>query len=62
LEAEPVTITVDRTTQVSGLLQNALKPRACFVLAHGAGAGMTHPFMTAVAAGLAERDVATLRY
>jgi hypothetical protein len=32
------------------------------VFAHGAGAGMTHPFMEAVAAGLCERDIATLRY
>ena len=32
------------------------------MLAHGAGAGMTHPFMTAVAAGLAKRNIATLRY
>ncbi len=62
LEAEPVTIAIDQTTQVSGLLQKASRPRACFVLAHGAGAGMTHPFMTAVAAGLAERNIATLRY
>lgn len=38
------------------------EPRACFVFAHGAGAGMTHPFMEQVAAGLAERNVATLRY
>ncbi|HTL92486.1 MAG TPA: alpha/beta family hydrolase [Steroidobacteraceae bacterium] len=42
----------------------ALPPhaRACYVLAHGAGAGMEHPFMTAMAVGLAERGVATLRY
>lgn len=32
------------------------------MLAHGAGAGMGHPFMAAVADGLAERRVATLRY
>jgi len=32
------------------------------VLAHGAGAGMTHPFMTAVSEGLSRRDIATLRY
>ena len=38
------------------------RPRACYVLAHGAGAGMTHPFMTAIADGLAERGIATLRY
>jgi predicted alpha/beta-hydrolase family hydrolase len=37
-------------------------PRACYVLAHGAGAGMGHPFMAATAEGLAERGVATLRY
>ncbi|WP_291607737.1 alpha/beta family hydrolase [Bradyrhizobium sp.] len=36
--------------------------RACFVFAHGAGAGMTHPFMKEVAVGLAERDIVTLRY
>ena len=38
------------------------RPRACYVLAHGAGAGMTHPFMAAVAAELALRGIATLRY
>jgi predicted alpha/beta-hydrolase family hydrolase len=32
------------------------------VLAHGAGAGMTHPFLAAMAAELAERGIATLRY
>jgi len=32
------------------------------VFAHGAGAGMTHPFMTAVANELAERGIASLRY
>src|SRR5687768_8938110 len=36
--------------------------RACYVLAHGAGAGMAHAFMAAVADGLAERGIATLRY
>jgi hypothetical protein len=43
-------------------MQKAPQTRACFVLAHGAGAGMTHPFMTRVADGLAERNIATLRY
>jgi hypothetical protein len=37
-------------------------PRAGFVLAHGAGAGMAHPFMARLAEGLAERGIATLRY
>jgi len=59
---QPVTITVSDTQRVSGLLQAPPAARACYVLAHGAGAGMTHPFMTAVASGLAERGIATLRY
>jgi len=62
LEAEPVDVTIDDATRVSGLLQAPEQPRACFVFAHGAGAGMAHPFMTAIAAGLAERGIATLRY
>jgi uncharacterized protein len=59
--AEPVVVT-DGVVRVSGLLQTPARPRACYVLAHGAGAGMAHPFMAAVAAELADRDVATLRY
>ena len=61
-DLEPVTITVDDAHRVSGLLLAPRDARACYVLAHGAGAGMTHPFMEAVAAGLAERGIATLRY
>jgi predicted alpha/beta-hydrolase family hydrolase len=60
--SEPVTITVDDGIEVSGLLQTPPSSSACTVLAHGAGAGMTHPFMAAVAKGLAERHIATLRY
>ncbi|HUE77792.1 MAG TPA: alpha/beta family hydrolase, partial [Longimicrobiales bacterium] len=47
---------------VSALLVAPPSPRAALVLAHGAGAGMRHAFMQAVADGLAERGVATLRY
>ena len=47
---------------ISGLLQNAPAARACYVFAHGAGAGMTHPFMATVSAGLLERGISTLRY
>jgi predicted alpha/beta-hydrolase family hydrolase len=57
-----VTITVDDAHQVSGLVQVPHGARACYVLAHGAGAGMSHPFMAAVANGLAERGIATMRY
>src|SRR5882762_3906935 len=59
---QPVTITVDDAQRVSGLLQAPPEARACYVLAHGAGAGMAHPFMAAIANGLAERGIATLRY
>jgi uncharacterized protein len=61
-DADPVTIIVDDTHSVSGLLLAPPRARACYLLAHGAGAGMTHPFMHAVATGLAERAIATLRY
>lgn len=60
--AEPVTITLEDSIRVSGLLQTSPQPRACYVLAPGAGAGMTHPFMAAVATGLEQRGFATLRY
>jgi hypothetical protein len=47
---------------VSGILQAPADARACYVMAHGAGAGMTHSFMAAVANGLTDRSIATLRY
>jgi predicted alpha/beta-hydrolase family hydrolase len=59
---EPVSLAVGENTRVSGLLQVPPQPRALYVLAHGAGAGMDYPFLSAMAAGLAERGVATLRY
>ena len=61
-DVEPVVIAVDDATLVSGLLLMPPRARACYVLAHGAGAGMRHPFMAAVATELGERGVATLRY
>src|SRR5439155_7829334 len=61
-EPQPVTIPVSDAQRVSGLLQAPREARACCVLAHDAGAGMTHPFMAAIAKGLAERGTATLRY
>jgi predicted alpha/beta-hydrolase family hydrolase len=61
-EAKPISIAVADGVSVSGLLQTPPHARACYVLAHGAGAGMTHPFMAAVADGLGERGIASLRY
>ena len=60
--AEAITITVSDNESVSGLLQMPTKPRACYVLAHGAGAGMAHSFLAAMAEGLADRAIGTLRY
>src|SRR6185437_12540899 len=60
--AKSLRIDVGPSTSVSALLTNPSDSRACLVFAHGAGAGMTHAFMADVAAGLAERGVATLRY
>ncbi|MGB8746586.1 MAG: alpha/beta family hydrolase [Pseudolabrys sp.] len=59
---KPVSITVSDAIRVAGLLKKPPHARACYVLAHGAGAGMDHPFMEDVARGLAARGVATLRY
>lgn len=59
---EAISLTVADGQRVSGLLQVPPDPRACYVLAHGAGAGMTHAFMVAIASGLADRGIATLRY
>ncbi|MBI4545615.1 MAG: hypothetical protein HY703_10490, partial [Gemmatimonadetes bacterium] len=48
--------------RVSGLVLRPEDARALFVLAHGAGAGMRHRFLEAVARELAARGLATLRY
>jgi uncharacterized protein len=60
--AEPVTIPVDGAQTVSGLWQAAPDAKACLVLAHGAGAGMRHPFLESFASQLARRQIASLRY
>src|SRR4030095_3694435 len=59
---QSITILVSGTQRVSGLLQARPEACACCRLAQGAGAGMTHPFRSAVADGLAGRRIATLRY
>jgi hypothetical protein len=62
ISPQAVSIAVDDQRQVSGILLAPAEARICYVLAHGAGAGMAHPFMAAIANGLAERGIATLRY
>ncbi|MDF2901152.1 MAG: alpha/beta hydrolase, partial [Phenylobacterium sp.] len=62
MSPEPVVIAVDADHSVSGLWLKPEQADACIVLAHGAGAGMAHQSMTAIAEGLAECRIATLRY
>ncbi len=59
---QALALEIDRGQALSALLLAPRDARACYVLAHGAGAGMAHPFMAAVATGLAERAIATLRF
>jgi uncharacterized protein len=61
-ETHEITIPLPDGTAVSGLLLAPAAARAAYVLAHGAGAGMSHPFMTAAAEQLSTRGIATLRY
>jgi predicted alpha/beta-hydrolase family hydrolase len=56
-----LTIDVDGAS-VSAILQRPPRATALFVLAHGAGAGMRHPFMSATADALAAERIATLRF
>src|SRR6478672_5297799 len=53
---------IDGADTVSALLLQPPSAQACFVFAHGAGAGMTHEFMEQAASSLCERGIATLRY
>jgi predicted alpha/beta-hydrolase family hydrolase len=61
-DALPLTISVPEAGTVGALLMAPPGARACFVFAHGAGAGMAHAFMSAMASELAQRGVASLRY
>ena len=64
----PTTAAVERRLRVSGSVEvsalqvSPARPRALYVLAHGAGAGMRHAFMETMAQRLAARSIATLRY
>jgi predicted alpha/beta-hydrolase family hydrolase len=62
ISPQKLLVEVGKATSVSALLFQPKDARACFVFAHGAGAGMTHSFIEQATAGLAERGIATLRY
>ncbi|WP_431096284.1 alpha/beta hydrolase family protein [Polaromonas aquatica] len=57
-----LTIALPSGVTISGLLQAPADAKACYVFAHGAGADMNHAFMQAIAQGLAERGIASLRF
>jgi len=62
VKANEITIRLDGDAAVSGLWLAPADARAAYVFAHGAGAGMAHKSMAAIAEGLAARGIATLRY
>jgi len=62
MKRKEISIDLGGSGRVSGLLCAPPDARAALVLAHGAGAGMRHAFMEALAGGLAAHAVATLRY
>jgi uncharacterized protein len=58
----PLTIALPGGASTSGLIDVPPRCEACYVFAHGAGAGMDHGFMNGIASGLAQRGIATLRF
>jgi uncharacterized protein len=61
-DAQKLEIAIPDAAPVSALLIRPRDARAAYVFAHGAGAGMTHASMQAIATGLGDRGIATLRY
>jgi uncharacterized protein len=61
-ESERLRFAVEGACEVSAILIRPAKARSLLTLAHGAGAGMAHPFLEKLARELAEVGVATFRY
>src|SRR5688572_1666697 len=63
METNSLSITVSHTIgSVSAECFIPAKSSCVLTLAHGAGAGMQHPFMVSLAKALAEAGIATLRF
>ena len=60
-DAQKLEIAIPDAAPVSALLTRPAQARAAYVFAHGAGAGMNHKSMEAIAMGLGGRGIATLR-
>lgn len=58
----PLALQLPDGSTVSAVLDAPAKPQACYVFAHGAGAGMHHAFMGEIATGLVQRGIAVLRF
>jgi len=61
-KTQELKLDIERIGMVSAILVRPKDARACYVLAHGAGADMRHSFMEKVAEGLANRGIATFRF
>nr|WP_249131567.1 alpha/beta family hydrolase [Bradyrhizobium diazoefficiens] len=62
VKTKELKLDIERVGTVSAILTQPDKARACYVLAHGAGADMRHSFMAKTAQGLADRGIATFRF
>lgn len=62
VKTQELKLDVARIGAVSAILMQPGHARACYVLAHGAGAGMRHASMDSIAEGLADRSIATFRF
>lgn len=52
----------DKLGKITVEIDKAAKPQAVLILAHGAGAGMNHPFMNEIARGISENDITVVRF
>lgn len=62
MDSQSLTLSLPAGGSVPALLDLPPQPKACYVFAHGAGAGMEHAFMAALASALAARGIAVLRF
>lgn len=62
MQATELMFEVPELASVSAILIRPPSATLLYVLAHGAGAGMRHPFLEGMARALADRQVATFRY
>jgi hypothetical protein len=58
----PLKISLSSGTSISAILRQPESTRACFVFAHGAGAGVNHEFMADLSSALEAEGTATLLF